>query len=277
MHGQPQPAYQGRLLPRPDEELTDQGLAFDLGTLLRRRQLLRVFGAGAATLGIAACGDPAEPAPPPRTPGTSAPPALARIPEETRGPFPGDGSNGPDILERSGVVRKDVRSSLGASSPVPGVTLDLELTLPDLSGAAVYIWQCDATGRYSMYGDGVSGETFLRGVQITDRAGKVRFTSVFPGCYPGRWPHVHFEVYPDRDSIADHGTVLATSQLAFPQDVCETVYERSEYGRSAAHLADVSLDTDMVFRDDRAVLQTATVTGDPAGGYRAALTVGVTT
>jgi protocatechuate 3,4-dioxygenase beta subunit len=282
-------SYQGRDLPRPDEEVTDQGLGFDLTTMLGRRQLLRAFGAGAVTLGIAACSDPSPavpgaPAPSRPAAGASAPsPDLpAEIPAETQGPFPGDGSNGPDILERSGVIRKDVRSSLGGSTPAEGVPLDLELTLHDLSGgggplagAAVYIWQCDSIGRYSMYGDGVTGETFLRGVQITDSAGRVGFTTVFPGCYPGRWPHIHFEVYPDRASIADHDTVLVTSQLAFAQDVCEKVYARREYGRSAEHLADVSLDSDMVFRDDRAALQTAAVTGDVTGGYRATLAVGI--
>ncbi|BEL06577.1 intradiol ring-cleavage dioxygenase [Actinoplanes sichuanensis] len=282
MHRQPKPTYQGRPLPRPDEELTDQGLGFDLGTLLGRRQLLRAFGAGAATLGIAACSEPS-----PARPGTPAPnrstggPTVAgsappaEIPEETQGPFPGDGSNGPDILERSGVVRKDIRSSLGGSTLSPGVPLDLELTLTGVSGAAVYIWQCDSNGRYSMYGDGVTQETFLRGVQITDDTGRVGFTTVFPGCYPGRWPHIHFEVYPDQASITDHRTVLVTSQLAFPQEVCEKVYRLSEYGRSATHLADISLDTDMVFRDDHAARQTVTVSGDVTTGYRATLAVPV--
>lgn len=127
MQRQPTPTYQGRPLPRPDEEVTDQGLGFDLATLLGRRQLLRAFGAGAATLGIAACSEPSPAGPgtpaPTRTTGGPAPSGSvsgsappARIPEETPGPFPGDGSNGPDILERSGVVRKDVRSSLGGSA-----------------------------------------------------------------------------------------------------------------------------------------------------------------
>jgi protocatechuate 3,4-dioxygenase beta subunit len=284
------PAYQGRRLPRPDEELTDQGLGFDLTTILGRRQLLRAAGAGAATLGIAACTE--QPATQPGTAASSRPASRpevsnsglpAEIPEETPGPFPGDGSNGPDILERSGVIRKDIRSSLGSSTLAQGVPLDLDLTVHDLSaggrpltGAAVYIWQCDSIGRYSMYGDGVAQETFLRGVQITDSTGRVGFSSVFPGCYPGRWPHVHFEIYPGRSSIADHETVLVTSQLAFPQDVCEAVYDLAEYGRSATHLAGVTLTSDMVFRDDQAALQTAAVSGNVTSGYRAALTVSIT-
>jgi protocatechuate 3,4-dioxygenase beta subunit len=273
MHEPATPTYQGRHLPRPDEEVTDQGLGFDLHTLLGRRQLLRAFGAGAVTFGIAACSDQS----------TASPTEPAEIPQETRGPFPGDGSNGPDILERSGVIRADIRSSLDGSVPATGAPLALTLTVDDLAGggpltgAAVYIWQCDSIGRYSMYGDGVGRETFLRGVQVTDGSGAVSFRSVFPGCYPGRWPHVHFEVYPDRASITDHRSVLVTSQLAFPQDVCETVYALPEYGRSATHLADITLATDMVFRDDLAELQTATVQGDVDRGYRAALGISIDT
>jgi protocatechuate 3,4-dioxygenase beta subunit len=295
-------SYQGRRLPRPDEEVTDQGLGFDLTTLMNRRRALLTLGAGAAALGIAACtAESSSGAAPSTTPAggpsgapsaggppgtTSAAPAAtapgAAIPEETQGPFPGDGSNGPDILERSGVVRSDIRTSLGSSGLVAGVPLAVEFTFRDLgrdgrplTGAAVYIWQCDQAGAYSMYSDGVTGETFLRGVQITDGAGTVRFVSVFPGCYPGRWPHIHFEVYPDRGSITDHTTVITTSQLAFPKDVCDDVYGRTGYRRSAANLSGISLESDMVFRDDSAALQTATMTGGATRGYLASLAVNI--
>ncbi|HWS32561.1 MAG TPA: 3,4-dioxygenase subunit beta [Actinoplanes sp.] len=296
MYRQPGSFYQGRRLPRPDEEVTDQGLGFDLGTLLARRRVLQAFGTGAAVLGVAACtGSPTTGS------GTAAsgttgsgaasstaasaaasPPALTEIPDETQGPFPGDGSNGPDILERSGVIRSDVRANLDGTSTADGVRLEIELTVISLTGngqplvgAAVYIWQCDKAGRYSMYSAGVTRDTFLRGVQITDRAGRVGFTSVFPGCYPGRWPHVHFEVYPDRAAIADHSTVVKTSQLAFPEDVGKLVYREAGYRQSTENLAGVTLDTDMVFRDDHAVTQTATMTGSVSAGYRATLAVGV--
>lgn len=272
--------YQGRRLFRPHEEVTDQGLGFDLGTLMARRSLLRAFGAGAAALGLAACGgEPGSDVPRGSVSGAT---SLPEIPGETQGPFPGDGSNGPDILERSGVIRGDIRANLDGTNAAAGVRLDIELRVGNLAAggrpltdAAVYVWQCDRDGRYSMYGDGVTQDTFLRGVQIVDLNGSVQFTTVFPGCYPGRWPHVHFEVYPDRASIADHTSVLKTSQLAFPARVCAEVYRQDGYQSSAANLAEVSLDTDMVFRDDGAVLQTATVTGNPAGGYRATLDVGI--
>ena len=83
--------------------------------------------------------------------------------------------------------------------------MTVELTLTDLAGggkpfagAVVYVWHCTREGEYSLYSPNVRNENFLRGVQVADAAGLVRFTSVFPGCYTGRWPHVHFEVYTTR-------------------------------------------------------------------------------
>ena len=79
----------------------------------------------------------------------------------------------------------------------------ISLTLVDanggapLPGAAVYLWHCDAEGRYSLYSQGVTNENYLRGVQEADSNGVVTFTSVYPACYSGRWPHIHYEVYPD--------------------------------------------------------------------------------
>jgi len=278
------PRYQGRPLARPDEEIVDQGLGFDLGTLLGRRQVLRAFGLGAATLGLAACSANTA-----ASGGTSAAAATAaatgEIPDETAGPYPGDGSNGPDVLEQSGVVRSDIRSSFGESSgTADGVPLTLELTVTDLAnsatpfaGVAVYVWHCDREGRYSMYSEGVTDQNYLRGVQITDADGKVTFTTVFPACYTGRWPHIHFEVYPDEASITDAGNAIATSQVALPQDVCDTVYAEPGYESSVANLAQLSLDTDNVFGDDGGASQLATVTGDVSAGYVATLVVPVDT
>jgi protocatechuate 3,4-dioxygenase beta subunit len=286
--------YEGRRLARPDEEIVDQGLGFDIGTLMSRRQSLRVLGLGAASFGLVACsGESGNGATTPSTATstttTSATSATAaavpteEIPEETDGPFPGDGSNGPDALEQSGIVRTDIRSSFGdASGTAEGVAMTLELVLYNLAdngapyeGVAVYVWHCDREGRYSMYSDGVTDQNYLRGVQVADATGKVTFTSIFPACYTGRWPHVHFEVYPDQASITDAENVIATSQVALPKDVCDTVYAEAGYEDSVETLSRVSLTNDLVFRDDGAEHQLATVTGDVASGYTVALDVGV--
>lgn len=292
----PTPTYEGRELPRPGEELVDQGLAFDLGTL-DRRHLLGIFGLGAAGLALAACGS-GTPAPEASsraattaadgtaTPtGTTASTTLSEIPDETAGPYPGNGSNGPDVLEQSGVVRSDIRSSFaGAIGTAEGVPMTLTLTILDiaggggpLAGAAVYVWHCDRGGGYSMYSDGITDQNYLRGVQISDSAGAVTFTSIFPGCYPGRWPHVHFEVYPAQADITDSTKAIATSQVALPKSACEAAYATAGYESSATNLGGISLTTDNVFRDDGGVHQIATVTGDAMKGYAANLTVPIDT
>jgi protocatechuate 3,4-dioxygenase beta subunit len=284
-------SYEGRPLPRPRDEVVDQGLGFDLGTLHDRRRALRFLGLGAVAAGLTACGStgggsatPSSTTTPTTSPASSSG-AVGEIPDETAGPYPGDGSNGPDVLAQSGIVRGDIRSSFGEfSGTAQGVPMTLELTVTDLAnggaafaGVAVYVWHCTREGGYSLYSQGVEQQNFLRGVQIADSAGTVTFTSVFPACYDGRWPHVHFEVYPDQGSITDAGNAIATSQVALPGDVCAAVYAQSGYEASVSNLSRVSLDGDNVFGDDGGTSQLATVTGDVTSGYRVALAVGVDT
>jgi protocatechuate 3,4-dioxygenase beta subunit len=283
------PGYGGRPLARPHEELADQGLGFDVTTLLSRRRMLRVLGLGAAAVGLAACGGggtgSSSSGSATTSGATSASAASGEIPDETAGPYPGDGSNGPDALAQSGIVRSDIRSSFGGSSGTAGgVPMTLELTVSDLAnggvpfeGVAVYVWHCTREGGYSMYSSGVEDQNFLRGVQVADANGRVTFTSIFPACYDGRWPHIHFEVYPEQAGITDSTNVIATSQVALPQDVCEQVYAQDGYEASVSNLARVSLDSDNVFGDDGGASQLATVTGDVTSGYAVALAVGVDT
>jgi protocatechuate 3,4-dioxygenase beta subunit len=282
------PTYQGRPLPRPEEEVVDQGLGFDLGTLLSRRRVLAVLGLGAASVGLAACSGSSSPSSSSSSSSSSSAAASAasgEIPDETAGPYPGDGSNGPDVLEQSGVVRSDIRSSFGdVTGTAEGVPMTLELTISDLAGGgipfegvAVYVWHCTREGGYSLYSEGITDQNFLRGVQIADADGKVTFTSIVPACYTGRWPHIHFEVYPDQASITDSTSAIATSQVALPQDVCDTVFAEPGYEASVANLAQLSLDSDNVFGDDGGASQLATVTGDVRSGYTVSLAVGVDT
>lgn len=208
--------------------------------------------------------------------------AAGEIPQETAGPFPGDGSNGPDILERSGIVRADITTSIDGSATADGIPLEIEFQVRDLAndgaplaGVAVYAWHCTARGEYSMYSSGLEDVTYLRGVQVSDAEGRVAFSSIFPGCYAGRWPHVHFEVYPDVEAITDSANAIVTSQLALPEDACAAVYADPRYEGSTRNLAQISLSSDNVFGEDSAALQLATVTGDEGSGYTATLVVGV--
>ena len=296
----PQPTFEGRILPRPDEPAYDQGLGFDLHTLLDRRRALSLLGLGVASAALAACGSTTaaggtasasttgasnKPTTGTTTGATTGAGTLTEIPDETAGPYPGDGSNGPDVLAQSGVVRQDITSSFGTSTTkAEGIPMTLELTILDIAaggspmaGAAVYVWQCDRAGRYSMYSSGVTTENYLRGVQIADSSGVVRFTSIVPGCYSGRWPHIHFEVYPNQASIADSTKAIATSQVALPKPTCDAAYATAGYEASVGNLARLSLASDNVFGNDGGVHQLGTATGDPASGYAVRLTVPVDT
>ena len=127
-------SYEGRRLPRPEEEVVDQGLGFDIGTLMNRRKVLTVFGLGASAFGLAACGAGAGGSGASASSSASTSPspsatalAVDEIPDETAGPYPGDGSNGPNVLEQSGIVRSDLRSSVkGTPSAVPPASPKLE-------------------------------------------------------------------------------------------------------------------------------------------------------
>lgn len=284
------PAYQGRLLDRPDDDVVDQGPAFDIRTLVTRRTVLGVGAAGVGALALVACSDGSSSTATGTGTGTATGTAStatlpgAEIPDETAGPYPADGSNGPDVLEESGIVRGDIRSSIGADAPVDGVPLEFSITVTDMAqddapfeGVAVYAWHCNAEGLYSMYSEGVEEETWLRGVQVADADGTVSFTSIVPACYSGRWPHIHFEVYPDVDSITDSMNAIATSQIAIPEDVCTAVFALDTYSGSTENFSQITLDTDNVFGDDSGASQLATMSGDVDSGYIASLTARVDT
>ncbi|MBU2667503.1 3,4-dioxygenase subunit beta [Actinoplanes bogorensis] len=281
----PRPTYEGRTLPRPDEEVVDQGLGFDLGTLASRRHVLRGLGVGAAVLGLAACSSNSSSSTTTTAADTTTSTSTGEIPDETAGPYPGDGSNGPDVLEESGVVRSDIRSSFGsASGTAQGVAMTLELTILDMANSdaafkdvAVYVWHCDREGRYSLYSEGVTDQNYLRGVQIADDSGKVKFTSIFPACYTGRWPHIHFEVYPTQADITDSTKAIATSQVALPKDVCDKVYATTGYSASVSNLSQITLASDNVFGDDEAALQMGAVSGSVSSGFTVTLTAKVDT
>jgi protocatechuate 3,4-dioxygenase beta subunit len=300
------PTFEGRPLPNPDESVFDQGLRFDLETLVDRRQVLKVLGFAGLSAGLftlvgcnaagssespsavasaAASGTTASSASASAAATTAAACSTTPIPEETAGPYPADGSNGPDVLEVSGVVRKDIHTSFGTSSgTAEGIPLTINLDIQDaangcapVANAAVYLWHCDREGRYSLYSQGATDQNYLRGVQQADGNGRVIFTSIFPACYSGRWPHIHFEVYPSLEKAVDQKNKIATSQIALPKDSCDLVYATTGYEQSVTNLRGVTLQSDMVFGDDGGVHELGTITGDVTNGMTVTLAVPVLT
>lgn len=261
---------------------------------LQRRQTMGRLAAGVASLAgltpVGGCAVRADEAAAASTNGGSGGGSgCTVIPAETAGPFPGDGSNRAsgalaNVLSLSDIVRADIRSSIGGLSGIAaGVPLNLTLTLVNtgsqcapLAGRAIYLWQCDREGRYSMYSSGVTRQNYLRGVQVTNDAGQVSFQTTFPGCYPGRWPHIHFEVFSSLAVASRGANAIRTSQLALPRAACTEVFNNaSGYSASVAHFAAISLASDFVFGDTAAASQMAALAGNLAKGYDAALTVGL--
>jgi protocatechuate 3,4-dioxygenase beta subunit len=263
----------------------DRGLAFDLSTLVERRRVLGLaaltvlagcnpFGGGESTISASAA-DGA---------------VCVKDPAETSGPFPADGTNAKagqtvNVLTQSGVMREDIRTSFAGMTPVAdGAQLDLVLTLVNVSAAcaplaghAVYIWHCDAQGRYSIYD--TDDRNYLRGVGVTDAQGQVKFTTIFPGCYSGRYPHIHFEVFSSAEKAASGKESLLISQFAMPADACNSAYAGSAiYAASVANFEGNTISGDGVFADntpEQVAAQTIAVTGDAAAGFKGSVTVGI--
>jgi protocatechuate 3,4-dioxygenase beta subunit len=271
----------------PEHDHDDHGgFLRDVPHLVGRRHALALLGGLGLAGALAACGQNGG-APSAASSSTSSPAAGGTvtgsageaIPEETQGPYPADGSNGPNVLTDGAIVRSDITTSVGdLSGTAAGVPLTYQLTVVDAStgaaipGAALYLWTCTAEGRYSIYE--VTDQNYLRGVQEADDNGRITFTAVFPGCYAGRWPHAHFEVFDSLDDATAGSAARRTSQLALPEGDCNAVYADSRYGNSASDLSRLSLDTDGIFRDGWAD-QLATVSGSVDDGYTASLLVRV--
>jgi protocatechuate 3,4-dioxygenase beta subunit len=180
---------------------------------------------------------------------------------ETAGPYP---TITPSSYVRSNIV--DGQS--GVPLTVKIYIKNTKNSCSALSGALVDIWHCTALGYYSEYTDTPGGgyasvnymaSHFLRGRQTTDADGLVTFTSIFPGWYSPRAPHIHAHIY------NSSGTSLLITQIAFPTDVCNTVYTTaSDY--TARGTQDTSNANDMVFSDSL-TNELSSVTGSVSAGY----------
>lgn len=190
------------------------------------------------------------------------------IPSETQGPYPLL-----SVLSNPAMRRQDTTEGR------TGVPLLLRLKLVNINAncapvanAAVYIWYCDKDGVYSGYaqpGTNTVGQTFCRGIQYTDCNGDVEFIAIYPGWYPGRITHVHFQVY-----LNNGGTLTATSQIAFPQNVTQAVYASPLYAAHGQNTSVSGFAQDNVFSDGTAY-QMLSLDGDTTAGFVGRLAVGI--
>jgi hypothetical protein len=116
----------------------DRGLSFDLPRLVSRRTAVGLLAGGVGSALIVACGgsdgETTTAASTTSSEQETSGGTTSEIPEETAGPFPGDGSNGPNVLTESGVVREDITKSFGSASGVAeGVPTTVEMTLLDVA------------------------------------------------------------------------------------------------------------------------------------------------
>ncbi|MCB9138323.1 MAG: intradiol ring-cleavage dioxygenase [Caldilineaceae bacterium] len=258
-----------------------------IGRILSRREVLTLFGSAGSALALAACmpASQSDGTLPPegatavspttqaevaaanataeaaneaitQAAGSTAAPACVVRPEVTEGPYYVDVDQ----------LRSDVREGkAGAALTLTfRVTEVTDAACTPLEGAAVEIWHCDAEGWYSGVNDpgfNTSGETWLRGTQVTDVNGLATFTTIYPGWYSSRCVHIHFKVHPTED-------LVFTSQLFFPDEFTNQVFTREPYADKG--LPDTTNATDNIYQD--LLLLDPSVDGD---GYAAIFDIGV--
>ncbi|KAB7727125.1 intradiol ring-cleavage dioxygenase [Rudanella paleaurantiibacter] len=178
---------------------------------------------------------------------------------ETEGPFP--------TKVPANFVRKDIRDGRTGIPMTMNITIkNANASCAALAGALVDVWHCDKDGYYSEYGGtGMQSANFttvdfLRGRQVTDANGAVGFTTIFPGWYPGRAPHIHVHIYNSA------GKSLLVTQIAFPYASANTVYTTGQSYGYTKGAQDTLNERDNVFSDGFTT-ELATVSGSVSGGY----------
>ena len=308
---------QTEVLPehREDHDHDHPGFVADMerARILNRRRALGFLGLASTSALVVACGGgssgsssgtsssggtaTATPTPTATATATPTPTATATSSSctayatETNGPYPADGTNTSsgstsNILTISSFQRSDIRSSIGTGNTAAGTQMTFTITLVDvnnscaaLAGYAIYLWHCNADGDYSLYD--LPNENYLRGIQTTDANGQVTFTTIVPGTYNGRFPHIHFEVFSSLTNATTGRSARLISQFALPKDTLAALYAaNSTYTGSISALNSASLDSDNVFGDNTTAQKAAmmiTMSGSASAGYTASAVVGIAT
>lgn len=238
-----------------------------LSKIINRRDVLALLRATGTALFVVGCTSRKSNAQ--STAQNTSPNCIVR-PEQTEGPYFVD-----EKLNRS-----DIRLDPSDGEVKAGVPLQLTLQVSSASntsctpiaGAVVDIWHCDALGVYSDVTDrsfDTVGKKFLRGYQVTDANGNVRFTTIYPGWYQGRTTHIHFKV---RTNTASGQSYEFTSQLYFDDAVSDRVYTQAPYVSKGQRTEDN--EQDGIFRRGGEQLLLS-LTENPQGGYAANFDIGL--
>jgi protocatechuate 3,4-dioxygenase beta subunit len=207
----------------------------------RRREMMALSAGTLASVALYGCGSDGDDATTSAAPGSKTLPDCVLTPAQEEGPFYIDLAQ----------VRQDIVEDR------TGVPLALALTVVDattcepIRNAAVDIWHCDALGLYSgESSEGSAGETFLRGIQLTDRNGLAEFATIYPGQYPGRTTHIHLKVHiggRQNDDTYSGGHVSHVGQLFTTDQRDAEVFALAPYDRNAPALT--PRDADFIFRE----------------------------
>ena len=131
-------------------------------------------------------------------------------------------------------VRLRHRRGRAADDPAEGLRPRRRRRRPSCTGAAVYLWHCDREGSTRCTPKASRTRTTCAASRRPTTRAAWSSPASSPAAYAGRWPHVHFEVYPSPGRRDERANKLRTSQLALPEDVCEQVYEADGYERASA-------------------------------------------
>jgi protocatechuate 3,4-dioxygenase beta subunit len=203
---------------------------------------------------------------------TSTSATVGETPTEEEGPYPYVGGESTNPLQRVDVTDGQT-----------GVPLALTLTVHNVNSNNVAVanvrvdmWQCNKDGYYSGYANqpgilgtqSYVGKTWLRGYQLSDTSGQVKFTTIYPGWYSGRATHIHLEIFVN-------GVLKKTAQMAFPESISDVVHVSSLY---ATHGINTTRNaTDSVFGNSTTDLanETLSLTGSVSAGYTGTYTIGL--
>jgi protocatechuate 3,4-dioxygenase beta subunit len=256
------------------KEVTHAGV--DRAQGVDRRGALSKLGSVVAVGFLGGCGGGEESGSPTGSSSTSSTSSTSTASTNTQCVVTPELTEGPYFVDEM-LNRSDIRADPATGAARPGVPLTLELVLSQvaasgcgpLAGALVDVWHCDASGLYSdVAAQRTGGQAFLRGYQLSDANGSARFTTIYPGWYPGRAVHIHFKV---RTTPAGSRGLEFTSQLFFDEALTDQVYTQAPYNTRGRR--DTLISNDGIFRTGgTSLLVPITAAGT---GYTGKLYVGV--